>query len=497
MSHELRTPLNAIIGYSELLQEEAVDSGQTESVPDLERIHSAGKHLLGLINDILDLSKVEAGKMTFFYERFDINKLIGSVVSTINPMVAKNGNTLEVICAKDLGAMHSDLTKVRQCLLNLLSNACKFTDHGTIRLEVRSETEEAGDNILLTVADSGIGMTPEQMGRLFQAFSQAEASTSKNYGGTGLGLALTKNFCNMLGGDLTVTSEIGKGSIFTIRIPRTAPDAAKDSAPDVPSGDRAAPDENKTRVLAIDDDPSVRDLIHRSLTKAGYYVETCPNGEQGLTVARAFLPHVILLDVILPGIDGWSVLNELKRDPEMAKIPVVMVSFVEDQTKGFSLGVADYFTKPIDWDRLEDVLNSFRKTESPKEVLVVEDDKTTRELLRSAITAQGLVVQEAENGAEALDRVNNHQPGLILLDLIMPVMNGFEFIRELHQKEEWRQIPIIVMTAKDITDEDRRALSGEVTKVLQKGSYGLDELLDEIRRVTHHSQRVTPSQSLP
>ena len=484
MSHELRTPLNAIIGYSELLQEEAEDAGHSDALPDLERIHSAGKHLLGLINDILDLSKVEAGKMTFFLETFQIKKLIDSVTSTINPMVAMNGNTLEVVCSPEIGSMHCDLTKVRQCLLNLLSNACKFTEKGTLRLEVSADPEEDSDSILFSVTDSGIGMTSEQMGRLFQAFSQADASTSKKYGGTGLGLALTKKFCNMLGGDLKVASELGKGSIFTIKLPRTGTEPGSQSpAPSTPESPRmAAP--WKARILAIDDDPAVLNLIHRTLTKSGYHVDTASSGEEGIKMAKELRPTAIILDVILPGMDGWSVLNALKRDSDICEIPVVMVSFVDDQTKGFALGATDYITKPVDWKRLMEILKSFRTEDQTMEVLVVDDDRTTRELLCLAVSKAGYSIQEAENGRQALEKVRANIPGLILLDLMMPEMNGFQFVQALHAKKDWCRIPIIVMTSKDITPEEQRVLNGEVTKILKKGSYGMDELFEEIQRIT-------------
>jgi signal transduction histidine kinase/DNA-binding response OmpR family regulator len=482
MSHELRTPLNAIIGYSELLQEEAEDAGQSDALPDLERIHSAGKHLLGLINDILDLSKVEAGKMTLYFESFDLKRLVDSVSSTIRPLIANNSNQFELVCPDHIGSMHSDQTKVRQCLLNLLSNACKFTEKGTIRLEIGVVTVDDTEFVEFRVADSGIGMTPEQLGRLFKAFSQASASTSTKYGGTGLGLALSQKFSHMLGGDLTVTSEQGKGSVFTLRIPRHHGEAALESDGPEPGQDEGARS-GATRILAIDDDPAVRDLVQRSLAKHGYHVKTCAEGEEGLRLARTFKPDIVVLDVVLPGIDGWSVLTELKEDPEFAKIPVVMVSFVQDPSKGFSLGAADYITKPIDWKRLTDVLEGFRSKRGPIHVLVVEDDKITRELLESVVQGAGFQVARAENGRDALEAMKVQTPDLILLDLMMPVMNGFEFMKLLRESPLNREIPVIVLTSKDVTPEERRTLEGGGSKIMSKGSYGMQELLEEIRRV--------------
>jgi signal transduction histidine kinase/DNA-binding response OmpR family regulator len=480
MSHELRTPLNAIIGYSEMLQEEAADLGQENFIPDLQKIHMAGKHLLALINDVLDLSKIEAGRMDLYLETFDISTMIQDVVITIRPLVETNANRLEVHCADDVGAMWADLTKVRQGLFNLLSNACKFTNKGTIALEVTRQAEDGAKWITFRVRDTGIGMTPTQMDKLFQVFSQADASTARQYGGTGLGLAITKRFCQLMGGNIAVESAVGQGSIFTIRLPTEVSDLKARPAP--PSLAQAEPlPAGGPTVLVIDDDPMVHDLMHRFLDKEGLRMAAALSGEEGVRLAKALRPAVITLDVLMPGMDGWSVLTTLKANPDLADIPVIILTIVDDKNLGYALGASDYLTKPIDRDRLLAILKKYRCEVRPCPVLVVEDDAATRELLRRMLEKEGWLVSEAEHGRAALERVAETQPDLILLDLMMPEMDGFQFIEELRKQEAWRSIPIIVVTAKDLTEADRLRLNGYVEKILQKTTYSRESLLTEVR----------------
>jgi signal transduction histidine kinase/DNA-binding response OmpR family regulator len=480
MSHELRTPLNAIIGYSEMLQEEADDLGQEAFIPDLEKIHAAGKHLLGLINDILDLSKIEAGKMDLYLESIDVRDLVRDVAAIVQPLAEKNANTLEVRCADDLPVMRADLTKVRQALFNLLSNACKFTEHGTISLAVARDTADGSDWVTFAVADTGIGMTPAQLGRLFQAFTQAESSTAHRYGGTGLGLAISRQFCRMMGGDIAVRSEVGRGSTFTIRLPAEIADPeggqAPAAEPSVAPGPAAA-----STVLIIDDDPSTRDLLRRFLGKEGFRVATAAGGEQGLRLARELRPDAITLDVLMPGMDGWAVLAALKADPELAEIPVVMLTLLDDKNLGYALGASDYMTKPIHRERLVAILDRYRSDHRSRRVLVVEDDAASRELLRRTLDGDGWSVREAENGRVALACLREEQPALILLDLMMPEMDGFEFIAELRKRQEWRAIPIVVITAKDLTPDDHLRLNGYVEKIIQKAASSREELLADVR----------------
>jgi len=475
MSHELRTPLNAIIGYSEMLEEEVADLGHDELAPDLRKIRSAGRHLLALINDILDLSKIEAGKTELYLEDFDIGGMLDDVATTIKPLADKNANRL-IVHSGASGIMHGDLTKVRQMLLNLLSNACKFADHGTITLEVERDSGAQGaEEIRFRVSDSGIGMTPEQMARLFEAFSQAESSTSKKFGGTGLGLAITRQFARMMGGEVTVESVPGRGSTFTIRLPVRMRTMAEDGPAAAAGSGRAG------TVLVIDDSEQARELIRRFLVDEGFRVLEAATGEAGLALARQHPPDAITLDVLMPGMDGWAVLTALKADPELAAVPVIMLTMLDDRNLGFALGASDFMTKPIDRERLRALLARYRR-EGSGEVLVVEDDIATRELLRRQLEAEGWSVTEAENGRVALAALERGTPSLILLDLMMPVMDGCQFAAELRQREAWRGIPVIVITAKDLTAEDRRALNGDVQGVLQKGAFSREDLLREI----HH-----------
>jgi signal transduction histidine kinase/CheY-like chemotaxis protein len=479
MSHELRTPLNAIIGYSEMLQEEAEDVGYHEFVPDLSKIHGAGKHLLALINDILDLSKIEAGKMTLYVEGFEIRTMIEEVVTTIQPLVQKNGNLLRVELDDDLGLMHADLTKTRQNLFNLLSNACKFTQEGTITLSVRREKAEPADWITIRVADSGIGMTPAQLSKLFQAFQQADGSTTRKYGGTGLGLAITKKFVEMMGGTIGVESVPGKGTTFAIRVPAMIEEHAPEAV-EAPTSLGPAVGESAATVLVIDDDANARTLIARFLGRSGYHVETAARGEEGLALARELRPDVITVDVMMPGTDGWSVLTSLKADPELAEIPVVVVSIVDDRNMGFALGAADYITKPVDWGRLSAVLRKCLNAPVSGPILIVEDEEVSRDMVHRMLEREGWEVMEAENGRVALERLDERHPSLILLDLMMPEMDGFEFLDELRKRPDSGDIPVIVLTAKDLTPDDCRRLEGSVRQVLQKGAYDRDELLGKL-----------------
>jgi GAF domain-containing protein/DNA-binding response OmpR family regulator len=482
MSHELRTPLNAIIGYSEMLQEDAADLGAEQFTEDLKKINAAGKHLLELINAVLDLSKIEAGKMELYLESFDVAGLVRDIAAVIQPLAAKNSNRLDARCPDAIGTMHADLTKVRQALFNLLSNACKFTDRGVISLAVARETLDGQDSMVFSVSDTGIGMAPEQLARLFEVFSQADAATTRKYGGTGLGLALSRRLCRMMGGDVIVESEAGRGSTFTIRLPARVVDAveagAEEAAPPAGPVDRVPP--GVGTVLVIDDEAAVRDLMQRFLTKEGFRVITAAGGEEGLRRARELRPDAITLDVMMPGMDGWAVLSALKADRNVADIPVVMLTIVDDKNLGYALGAADYLTKPIDRERLVAVLGKYRR-DLP--VLVVDDDAEVRGLLRRMLEPAGYAVVEAENGRAALERLREIPPSVILLDLMMPEMDGFEFVAELRRHEGWRGVPIVVITAKDLTREDHERLNGYVQKILQKGAHGRDELLAEVREL--------------
>jgi len=506
MSHELRTPLNAIIGYSEMLKEEAEELGSGESVSDLEKIRSAGKHLLSLIDDILDISKIEAGRMDLYLETFDIHTLIESAVATAKPLIEKNGNILEVYCRDNLHTMHADMTKVRQVLLNLLSNAAKFTKNGKIAIgvesikneQLRMQNQEESSQILIAnsefisfrVTDTGIGMTKDQLQRVFQPFTQADASTTRKYGGTGLGLAISQRFCQMMGGSIEASSTLGAGSTFTVLLPSAI------QQPSVPSPTR---DSTRTAdapavgtVLVVDDDPISQDLIQRALARQGLHIEVAGGGEEALRLAEQLRPDAITLDVMMPGMDGWAVLSALKADPELAEIPVILLSFVGNKSLGFALGASDYLTKPVDGKRLAALLNKYRRDRDgvvakslPCQILIVEDDDATRNILRRILEKQGWAVVEADSGQAALEQLELARPHLILLDLMLPEMDGFELIAELRKSRSEDPIPIVVITAKDLTTAEREQLNGYVDRVLQKGVYSCDTLLRDVRSIVN------------
>jgi signal transduction histidine kinase/CheY-like chemotaxis protein len=470
MSHELRTPLNAIIGYGEMLIEDAQDDGRDENAADLQKIVGAGKHLLGLINDILDLEKVAAGKMVVHCENVAVEEVVRDVTSTVKPLVEKNGNALAVTIEPGFGTIWADAQKLRQCLLNLLSNASKFTDKGTIALGVKHD----GGRIAFAVTDTGIGMTPEQLGKLFQPFTQADSSTSRKYGGTGLGLALTKTFCEMMGGSIDVTSEMGRGSTFTIRLPISP--AARPEAPAPPS---VRPQQRP--ILVIDDDPATQELMARSLGKEGFPVVSALNGEEGLRLAKEIHPAAITLDIVMPGMDGLKVLEILEANPETRTIPVIIISMTDDRDRGFALGAAEFLTKPVDWDRLVSVLGRSGVVPSADPILIVEDDPANRELLRRMLEKAGWSVEEAENGQAAFERIEARRPSLVLLDLMMPRVDGFDLVARLRERADLRDIPVVIITAKDLTNDDRERITENVRTVLQKGKYSRDELLAYVR----------------
>jgi signal transduction histidine kinase/DNA-binding response OmpR family regulator len=499
MSHELRTPLNAILGYSEMLYEEAVERELDGFGADLEKIGSAGKHLLALINDILDLSKIEAGKMELFLEDFDLGEMIQEVASTIHPLVQANANTLRVVLSPELGAMHADQMKVRQGLFNLLSNAVKFTHEGTITVDAGRERMDGREWIVFRVTDTGIGLSPEQLVKLFQDFTQADASTTRKFGGTGLGLALTRRFCQMMGGDVTVHSVPDEGSVFTIKLPAVVREPAAESAAeaaleaaaadaagavalslDCGAEDGAVPD-GTSYVLVIDDDPVQRELMQRFLGREGFQVAAAAGGEEGLCLARQVRPAAITLDVMMPGMDGWTVLAALKADPELRDIPVIMVTMVDDPARGFSLGAADFATKPVNRARMSRLLKKYTCGNPPCSVLVVDDDDAARARTRIILEKEGWKVTEAVDGRVALEAMVDARPRLILLDLMMPEMDGFEFADQVRRHPEWRSIPIVVVTSRDLSAADRRRLNGYVETILQKAGDSPEALLHQVR----------------
>ncbi|WP_372624400.1 response regulator [Falsiroseomonas sp.] len=484
MSHELRTPLSAVIGYAEMLEEEAEDlQGADAFLGDLRKINTNARHLLSLINDVLDLSKIEAGKMEVQAEDFEACALVREVAATVEALAERRHNRLVVECDPDLGTMHSDPVKLRQCLFNLLGNAAKFTERGTIALKGTRE----GDMLVFEVRDTGIGMTPEQLDRLFRRFTQADATTTRRFGGTGLGLAITRAFASMLGGEIGVTSEAGVGSSFTLRLPadlRTARAEADEPAARLGEAAAAEPDGPAGLVLVIDDDAATRDLVSRFLRREGFAVRCAADGAEGLAMARELRPVAILLDVMMPRMDGWAVLTALKADPELAETPVVMVTVVQERGLAFSLGAEDYLNKPVRWDRLKRVLDRFRREVAPGLALLVEGDEDERAELGALLEAQGWVVDTAADADAALARLAAPPvPAALVMELRAPeVGKGFALLRELRRRPELREIQVIAITQGEVDEAELSRLRDEVRTIVP-AEEAQRELVSELKRV--------------
>ena len=474
MSHELRTPLNAIIGYSEMLIEDAEEENE-DFIPDLDKINGSGKHLLGLINDILDLSKVESGKMELYVEDFNLQDAMAEIEATIKPLVEKNSNSFSLEYGTKVKNMRADVTKVRQILLNLLSNSSKFTKDGAIKVYVK-DSRKIENGVEFIIEDTGIGMSADQVKKVFQPFTQADEKTTRKFGGTGLGLTITKMFAEMMGGMIDVTSVDGEGTTFTVTLPKVV----NDDTTDLNQASSEQSDDKDYTVLVIDDDDSAQDMMKRFLEKQGYSVIQAKSGEMGLKLATEHMPDLITLDVMMPEMDGWEVLNTLQSNERSKKIPVIMLSMANEPDIGYSLGATDYLTKPVDWNELSNILSKHQIESDSQTVLIVEDDETTRQMLRKSLETNDFKVRTAHNGKDGLEKVKQFKPGLILLDLMMPEMDGFEFAERLREKKEWLDIPVVVITAKDLSKDDLTRLKGNVETIMQKGSYSKDELLTEV-----------------
>ena len=512
MSHEIRTPLNAILGYGEILQYEAKKINRPDFVKDLQAIESSGKHLLNLINDVLDLSKMQAGKMELNVQQFKVSSMIDDVVATCLPLAKKNGNRLEAIFEEtSIETMVSDEARLRQVLLNLIGNASKFTNDGVITLKISSSTAGEEDQICFEVRDTGIGIDSETLDTLFEKFTQADSSTTRKYGGTGLGLAISRRLCRMLGGDVSVTSAFGKGATFSVVIPvdlekklsqmdaelakrsATAPWKSKLADSSVAAGSALSSEEPESKskrkldlrslVLVIDDDRLVRDLIQRYLEKEGFRVEVASGGAQGLQLAHTLRPDIITLDVMMPEVDGWQVLTQLKEDTTLSKIPVIMLTMVDDPEKAASLGANEYLPKPLDWDRFIEVVKKYQKVPNVGSILMIEDDPASRGALSRILSREGWSVSIAATGTDALAILDGELPGVILLDLILPEMDGFEFIANLKDRGTLGKVPIIVLTGKELGKAELIQLERDVDRVLIKGEYTRAELIEEIRNL--------------
>ncbi len=484
MSHELRTPMTAILGYSEMLIEDAEKLELDNFITDLKVIYGSGKYLLTLINDLLDLSKIEMGKMELYLETFPVETVINQVVTTVKPLIEKRNNQLEIHIAHELGEMYADSTKIHQILLNLLSNAAKFTEKGTIRLDVRhgeNESNIIGKNICFSVSDNGIGMTFEQKKTLFQPFTQADISTTNRFGGTGLGLTLTKQFTEMMEGTITVDSEWGKGSLFTVYLPIHVHRKPINLDQSISKIDNLATKQGI--ILVIDDDQMTRSIFKNYLNKLNYAVALAANGEEGLKLANKWRPDAIFLDIKMPaGIEGWNVLSKLKSNPLLSDIPVFILSIEEPRNKGYTMGAIDYLVKPVTRDQLTYILNKHLRDNSKDLVMVVEDDTVLREFIANWLKNEGMRVFKAENGKVALEHIENKKPSLILLDLFMPEMDGFEFVKRLRQNKKWHSIPVLVLTSTELNSDNQVRLDGYVEGIYKKESCSHSKLLETIHK---------------
>lgn len=494
MSHELRTPLNAIIGYSEMLQEDAALLGLEDFGDDLQKIHRSGKHLLDLINDILDMTKIEAGKLEIYYDNFDVPMIVWDASSTIQPLLIKNNNNLDIECDLELGEIRADMTRLRQVLLNLLSNACKFTKSGEIKIQVSRQMSIQGEIFCFMISDTGIGISPENLQKLFQPFTQADSSTTRQYGGTGLGLAISHRLCQMMSGEITVISELGRGSTFTVWLPVDCEKASKkppkneqNSSPNLSilpmhlPQDSGNPQQRETSILVITGDPMIHQCAHSSLNHLAVSIHSSLDGESAMELACQILPNAIILDMQTHSMSGWEMLKELKSQPLTSGIPIILLTTNDDKHESTEIGANDYLFKPIDRDLLIPIIEKYRSEQkSELSVLVFEDDLNVRAMLKRMLEKENCIVFEAQDGQDALEVMKLQVPQLILLDLMMPNGNGFEFIHLLRLQNKTLSIPIIIITAKDLTNEDCIRLSGSAQKILQKNHYSYPQLLEEI-----------------
>ena len=480
MSHELRTPLNAILGYGEMLYEDCEDLGYDDLLPDLKKITSSGSHLLSLINNILDLSKIEAGKMELFVTSFEIENMVQTIKDVSEPLAAKNDNGFVINLDGAMGSMSQDETKLRQCLTNFLSNGFKFTKNGTVTLDVKARMEGDVEFVDFAVIDTGAGMSPEGVAKVFEEYTQAERSTSANYGGTGLGLPISKKFAEMMGGDVIVTSEEGVGSVFTMSVPRECPEYNDDEV----DSNVINLDDQDNLVVLVDDDVAMHDLIKRTISKLNLTLLGATNSEKGMELIREVKPKLILLDVLMPGRDGWSLLKECKTDQELKDIPVIMISQLNQSNLASSLGANDYLTKPIDRSHFINTLKRIMGTDTQNQkVLVIDDDKDVRELLSRLLKDAGYRPIDARDGKEGLERTKD-EPALIILDLEMPRMDGFEFLDNyIKNVPEEKRAPVLVFSGKDLTDVQEDLLKERVVGLVKKDDVSMDKLSQMIQGI--------------
>jgi CheY-like chemotaxis protein len=508
MSHELRTPLNAIIGFTRIVRRKAEGILPEKQTENLDKVLVSADHLLNLINTVLDIAKIEAGRMDVLASNFRVAALVDLCANTAQPLL-RPGVALEKQVEESLNTIYSDQDKIRQIVLNLLSNAAKFTHTGMITLSARQD----GKHLRISVADTGIGISDEALPRIFKEFQQADSSTTRQYGGTGLGLSISRNLARLLGGDLIVESEMGKGSIFTLVIPmqyqiKTSPlmeqpatsaDLSKKPGPSEQNrepfnqtkgrpapvqiaGQQPGPDAVKKRLLVIDDDPDAVYLLQENLNQQEYNILGTRNGQEGLRLAHEHQPQAILLDIIMPGADGWQVLHDLKEDPATSNIPVILLTIVDKKALGFRLGAAAYLLKPLDPVAVREALNRVIVPASrrPKHILVVDDDPNIADMLRQFLPETEFKLDAALDGIAGLEAISAARPDILLLDIVMPRLDGFGVIESLRADPKTCDLPIIVISAKELTAPESARLKETVALVMKKQGFQGEKLVDEI-----------------
>lgn len=472
MSHELRTPLNSIIGFSEILVERLDGRIEPKHLGFLEHIRTSGTHLLGIINDVLDLSKIEAGKMEIYPEFFSIAPVIDNVCQVMRGMTRAT-QKIVVEVPGDLPQIETDLAKFKQVLFNLLSNAVKFSPPDK-QVYIRAWLEDG--SITVSVRDEGIGIEPQHHELIFEEFRQVDGTARREFGGTGLGLALVRRFVELQGGRVRVDSRLGAGSTFTFTLPVRSRAAVVTRTPDTAPAQAA-------RVLVVEDDANAFDLIASALGSAGYYAIRARHGDEAIRLARDSRPAAVTLDLVLPGMDGWEVLKQLKNDVATRQLPVVIISMVDNHDLGMALGADDYFVKPVDRARLLDRLREITARRG-KRLLVIDDDATVHTILDEDLSALGYAIDNAFCGEDGIRFAEERSPDVIILDLMMPGMSGFEVADSLKQNPRTANIPILVLTSKEISSDERALLHAKVSSFVQKGTTAKDQLVREIRRVT-------------
>ncbi|MBA2920463.1 response regulator [Sphingomonas sp. MAH-20] len=486
MSHELRTPLNAILGYAMLLHEDASEAGQASAMADLDRIQQAGRTLLALINDILDLSRIDTGRVTVDRAAIDVHALAATVAAACGAADPPNGNRFELHVDAAIGIMIGDAAKVRRCLINLLGNAFKFTHDGLVRLAVSQAERGESAWIEFAVSDNGIGIAPENIAGLFDEFRQLDSGVTRQFSGAGLGLAIAKRLAGLMGGDCTVESMPGEGSTFRLILPLgdPAPRGAVSSAPAVnnTAGTLVRTPSAEHTALVVDDDEATIELMQRWLVRMGYNVVSTAGAEGVLELARTHRPDFILLDVLLPGRSGYDVLEELRADPQVGHIPTILITVEDDRARGLRSGATDYLRKPITAHQLRSVLDVYR-LRATGEVLVIDDDDDSAELLARSVAQVGFSARRAADGAQGLAMAAELRPDAIVLDLAMPVMNGFEVLDRLAAVEELRDVPLIVVSGCDITIEEHRRLAAAGHRFFPKAASTPREIAQSLKEL--------------